>query len=157
MALPPLELFSLKKKPPCCRVAFSCLPGSAEGPFSTSARSLTCQLTTCRLDLSPRPLGAPHAVCRLRRSTPSINKRLKAAGGRSRCVVRSLVLVYFLIGRSGRPVRASLRKGRPEVTPRFTVPPTVPPASNLRVVPLREPPQLYRSPRRRYNPLGVPT
>jgi hypothetical protein len=23
MALPPLELFSLKKKPPCCRVAFS--------------------------------------------------------------------------------------------------------------------------------------
>ena len=25
MALPPLELFSLKKRPPCCRAAFSCL------------------------------------------------------------------------------------------------------------------------------------
>jgi hypothetical protein len=28
MALPPLELFSLKKRPPCCRVAFSFLPGA---------------------------------------------------------------------------------------------------------------------------------
>ena len=152
MALPPLELFSLKKKPPCCRVAFSCSSGSAEGTFSTSLRSLTC-----RLNHAPRPLGAPHAVCRLRRSTPCVKKRLKAAGGRSRCVVRSLVLANFLIGRSGRSVRVRLRKGWPKVTPRFAVPPTVPPVSNLRAVALREPPQLYRSPRRRYNPLGVPT
>jgi hypothetical protein len=28
MALPPLELFSLEKKPPCCRVAFSRSGGS---------------------------------------------------------------------------------------------------------------------------------
>src|ERR1700722_13976080 len=32
MALPPLELFSLKKRPPCCRVASSCFRrGMREG------------------------------------------------------------------------------------------------------------------------------
>jgi hypothetical protein len=60
MALPPLELFSLKEKPPCCRVAFSCLPRFANGAFSTCARS-----RARRLQPLSRPPGARPARCRL--------------------------------------------------------------------------------------------
>jgi hypothetical protein len=49
MALPPLELFSLEKKPPCCRVAFS-RPGGVPGRgfwkscsrFLTAMRRAVC-------------------------------------------------------------------------------------------------------------------
>jgi hypothetical protein len=57
----------------------------------------------------------------------------------------------------GVPLDHVHEKAGPEVTLWFTALPTVPPVSNLPAVALREPLQLYRSRRRRYNPLGAPT
>ena len=49
MALPPLELFSLEKRPPCCRVAFSFSPGPPFAPVFTAGESVdTIPQGTCK-------------------------------------------------------------------------------------------------------------
>ena len=53
MALPPLELFSLEKKPPCCRVAFS-------RSSRTRARGLQ---QTNRHAISPKDTSVEVRIC----------------------------------------------------------------------------------------------
>src|SRR3984957_14821697 len=49
MALPPLELFSLEKRPPCCRVAFSFPRDAIPRPIFTRSRTLdTIRQGTCK-------------------------------------------------------------------------------------------------------------
>jgi hypothetical protein len=99
MALPPLELFSLKKKPPCCRVAFSCLPRSANGAFSICARP-----HAGRLQPLSRPPGARPARCRLR-AGPSHHQRTPEGRRRTFSVRRAIACTRVLPHRQERAFR----------------------------------------------------
>ena len=118
MALPPLELFSLKKKPPCCRVAFSCLP-------LRTTRSFPVRFSGLRHN----PSSASTVVLRTPHEQPVLagfmQGSLSADRARNAFLVRFCALLWALLASSARE-RISVNRGQ-------------------RAIGLRGVPQLYRS------------
>ena len=87
MALPPLELFSLKKRPPCCRVASSSFVRKTEGRRYQSGRVVA---------KNARKICVDEARASIERVSEG-PKRLFLQGGHSMIAVLMVVLYLVLI------------------------------------------------------------